>query len=273
VPTAAQPTETAASCRLTKACWPIFEFLIHFGRQVKHGHVAAPEQVRFEALAAFRDAEELASDDPATERLWHDKAKALMAYTVDYKMVNTPWDGRDYWFDNRFELDPQVLNHVEALGGDKFFEDCDEVQKEYEQAERRDRRDKAELAELLSLYFTCLRLGFRGRYDDRPQELADYTRRLYSRLPGYVTTRGKEMFPEAYRHNQEIKVDYRLGVSLTIVLVTFATILGAWLLGSHLAWGWAVSEIRKTAQEFEQAPRAVEEDAGEEGEAVMESGT
>ncbi len=247
-----------AAYHLTQACWPIFEFLIHFSRQLKYGSVAAPEQVRFEALAAFRDAEELARDDPTTERIWHDKAKALMAYAIDYKMVNTEWDGRDYWFENRFELDPQILGHVEALGGDKFFEDCDEVQREYEQAERRDRKDKDELAELLGLYFTCIRLGFKGRYHDRHQELADYTRRLYARLPGYAATRTREMFPDTYKHNQELKVDYRLGVKLITVLVSFAVIVCSWLLISHVLWDQSVKDIQKAAEYFTTIPNSTE---------------
>ena len=152
-------TSERASLRLTAACWPVFEFLTNFTRQVKHGTVPEPEQVHYEALSALRDAEDLARDDPATERLWNDRVKAMTVYLLDYKLINTEWDGRNYWFDNQFEVDPNVLDHAEALGGNLFFEDCDEMQREYELAERRDRRDKDELAELLSLYFVCLRLG------------------------------------------------------------------------------------------------------------------
>lgn len=239
--------ETPTRTRLTQACWPVFEFVTNFVRQCKRGVVPPPEQVRYEAISALRDAGELARDDPATERAWDDRVKAMMVYMIDYLMLNSNWDGRDFWFDSRLETDPDVLNAVEPLGGEKFFEDCDYIQKEYELAERRDRRDKYELGEQLGLYFICLRLGFKGQYHDRPQELADYTRRLFTRLPAYATTRAKEMFPEAYQHNQEIKVDYRLGVSLTIVLIIFACIVGASMLTFRLAWSNAVAGIRSSA--------------------------
>lgn len=243
-------TQERANARLTEVCWPVFEFLIHFNRQLKYGAVAAPEQVRFEALTAIRDAEEAARDEPTTERCWNDRVKGMMVYLIDYKMLNTDWAGRDYWFDHRFETDPEVLNHAGSEGGDKFFEDCDELQKEYEQAERRDRRDKDELAEQLGLYFTCLRLGFKGHFHDRPQELADYTRRLWSRLPAYASTRAKEMFPDAYRHNQELKVDYKLGLRLVVVLAVFAFIIVVWMGLSRLAWDSAVGEIRSAADDM-----------------------
>lgn len=235
--------EARPSTSLAEICWPVLEFVTNFTRQIKYGTVARPEQVRYEALSALRNAEDLAHDDPVLERVWNDRAKPIMVYLIDYKMLNTEWDGRNYWFDHRFETDPEVLNEIEALGGEKFFEQCDEVSKEYEVAERRDRRDKDELADLLGLFFVCLRLGFKGKYHDYPQELADYTRRLFARLPAYSTTRAKDMFPEAYRHNQEVKVDYRLGMSLAMVLLVFGVIIGVSAITFRTAWSSAVGEI------------------------------
>ncbi len=247
--------------RLTEVCWPVFEFLTNFVRQIKHGAVAAPDQVRYEALSALRDCEDLARDDASTERLWDERVKPIITYLLDYKMINTEWEGRDFWFDNPFETDPSILNHAQALGGEDFFRDCDEIQKEYELAERRDRRDKDELAELLGLYFICLRLGFKGQFHDRPQELADYTRRLFNRLPAYSNTRAKEMFPEAYLHNQELKINYNLGKSMMVVLVTFVAILGTALFAFQVAWSTAVGEIDESAQAWTEERRAVEPDA------------
>jgi type IV/VI secretion system ImpK/VasF family protein len=240
-----------STVRLTEVCWPVFEFLTNFGRYIKRGVIPPANTVRFEAITALRDAEELARNDPVSERLWYDHVKAMMVYLLDYKLLNTEWEGRDAWHDNPFETDPDVLNHAQALGGEDFFRECDEMQREYELAERRDRRDRHELAELLGLYFVCLRLGFKGQYHDRPQELADYTRRLFTRLPAYATTRAKEMFPDTYRHNQEIKVNYNLGMSMTVMMVIFLAILGVSLLTFHFAWNSAVGDIAKAAGQVE----------------------
>ncbi|MCK4340930.1 MAG: DotU family type IV/VI secretion system protein [Phycisphaerae bacterium] len=242
--------EERSTIRLTEVCWPLFDFAINFGRQVKFGATPPPDQVRYEALSAIRDAEDLAQRDPMALRAWEDHLKAMMCYFLDYKMLNCEWEGRDFWFDHRFETDVDILNHVEALGGEKFFEACDENQREYELAERRDRRDKFELAEKLNLYFICLRLGFKGQYHDRPQELADYTRRLFTRLPAYSTSRGKEMFPEAYKHNQEVKVDYKLGLSLTLVLVILVVVVGVSLTTFRVAWSRETAGINNAAAEW-----------------------
>lgn len=236
---------------ITTACWPVFEFVTNFARQVKHGSAPQPDQVRYEALSAMRDAEELARDDPTAERLWEDRVKPMMVFLVDYKMINSQWEGPEYWANNPFETDPQVLNHAQATGGEDFFRDCDEIQREYELAERRERRDRHELGELLSLYFVCLRLGFKGQYHDRPQELADYARRLWSRLPASATTRDKSrMFPDAYEHTQEVKVNYNLGLSLSVVAITFSIIIGLSVLAFRIAWGQAVDDIEVRANEW-----------------------
>ncbi len=260
-------TMERVSLRLTEVCWPVFEFLTNFDRQIKHGLVPAPDQVRYEALSALRDAEDLARNDPVTERAWEDRVKAMMCYLVDYKMLNSEWSGRDYWFDDPFETDPQILNHAQALGGEEFFRDCDEIQREYELAERRDRRDKDELAGILGLYFICLRLGFRGQFHDRPQELADYTRRLFSRLPAYGTTRGKELFPEAYRHNQEIKANYNLGMNLAIVVVSFVLVIAGWAVASRIAWEGKTNELSEEASQWTDegfVPRPIENGSDDE---------
>jgi type IV/VI secretion system ImpK/VasF family protein len=243
-----KPAAATSSLHLTEACWPVFEFLTNFTRQVKHGSVHAPEQVRFEAVSALRDAEDLARGDPVCERAWHDRVRAALVYLLDYKMINTEWPGRLYWLDNPFETDTTILAHAQALGGEDFFAKCDELQREYEAAERRERRDKDELAEQLNIYFVCLRLGFKGMFHDRPQELADYTRRLFTRLPAYAATRSKEMFPEAYKHNQEVRVDYHLGMSLTIVVLVLVVVVAGWFGVSRVAWSSAVGELNRAQQ-------------------------
>ena len=251
---------------LTESCWPVFEFLTNFVRLVNYGGAPQPEQARFEAVSALRDAEDQARNDSAVERLWSEQVKAILVYTIDYKMLNTDWDGRDHWFNNLLETDREVLNHAEALGGEEFFRACDELQREYELAERRERKDRFELAELLSLYFICLRLGFKGQFHDRPQELADYTRRLFSRLPAYATTRAREMFPDAYKQTEEVKVNYNLGLSLTVVLVTFAVILGVWLAISRIAWKNTTDDIHALSRAWAQGiPQVSAEPADTEG--------
>jgi hypothetical protein len=220
---------------LTEACWPVFEFITNFTRQIEHQTTPPGEQVRYEALSSLRDAEEIARDDPITERAWHDRVKAMMIYLIDYKMLNSNWDGA---------LDG--LGNIESLGGQQFFEDCDELQNEYDLAVRRDRRDTEELGAQLNLYFICLRLGFKGRMHDFQQELADYTHRLWARLPAQTATRGGEMFPQP--PPEQIDVDYKLGMKMATVIAIFVMILVTAAFTFRVAWNHAVGTISETRE-------------------------
>ena len=68
------------------------------------------------------------------------------------------------------------------------------------------------------------------------------------------------MFPDAYRHNQEVKVDYNLGLTLTVVLVTFFAVFAMWLGVSQFAWRMAVGDISKSATTLETQAVATEID-------------
>ena len=164
-----------------------------------------------------------AREDPVTERAWNDRVKAMMVYLIDYKMLNTDWDGRNYWFVPEPLRDrpggPRRTSR--ALGGEKFFEDCDEMQQgvRARRAPRPPGQGRTGRAAEPVLHLPAPGLQGAATTTGRrnwPTTPGGCSRRL----PAYATTRGKEMFPEAYRHNQELKVDYKLGMSLTMVLVT-----------------------------------------------------
>jgi type IV/VI secretion system ImpK/VasF family protein len=254
--------------RLTEVCWPVFQFLTDFGRRVQHGMPQDFKQVRFDAVTALRDAEEIAAGDPSSEKLWRQRVKTMMVYLLDYVLTETSWTGQEAWRLGPFETDPEMLGHEAVRGGSAFFEDCDQIQGEFELAERRDLSEKENLAELLGLYFICLSLGFKGQYQDRPQELADYTRRLFTRLPAHASTRAREMFPDSYRHNREVKVSYNLGMSLTVMVTIFVVIVVLAGVTFHIAWKSAVGDIATAAEQVENGTYfevGTTESAGESG--------
>jgi len=194
-------SEEAAPIRLVETCGPVFGFLANFVREVEVGDTPSPEDARHQALSAFRDSEDLARSDAVTEKAWDDRVKAMMVYLLDYKMTHADWKGREFWRGKPFEADATILGHAELVGGEAFFRDCEQVQGEYEQAAYQAGMERIKLAGVLSLYFICLRLGFEGQYEGRPQELADFSSRLWQALPAYAKTRIKEMFPDAYEHD------------------------------------------------------------------------
>lgn len=234
---------TAAQPRLSEICWPVFDVLIGFDRQVRSGEAPDAEQVRYELVHALGDAEDLARRDPTADRLWERRVKQMLVYLIDYKLLNSEWPGREYWWNHLFQTDPEILGEIEALGGEKFFQECDEVQKDYDLASSRHRADAAELGDLLALYYICLRLGFKGRYHDQPQELAEYTRRLFTRLPAYARTRETRIFGDQY--NPVIRPrPVPPGMAVTMLLLIAVVVVVAIGTSFRLAWKSATKEIQ-----------------------------
>jgi type VI protein secretion system component VasF len=231
----------------------MFFALIRFSQQARSGKTGAPENIRREMLTALREGAEIAAQDSAADRAWHERIRKLLIYFCDYRLSQTDWPGRAYWLNHRLETSPDGLAQPTGLGGDRFFDDCDELQKSYERVEHRDREDRGIMAEQLSLYYTAIRLGFRGRYHDFPVELEEYSRRLFALIPGQKTLGDDPMFPQAYDHTIKKPAIYALGVSVARIAAIFLVLLVAIIVVYQVAWRNAIRVIRESAETYESA--------------------
>lgn len=246
---------TPGGLLLTRACWPVFLTVMNVARQVRAGAEPDPEQVRMRVAAVLRDGGELAGADAAVDRAWRERIRAMLIYFVDYRMVQMRWRGQRFWLERRFETSPDGLGQTPALGGNKFFEDCDALQKVFLEAERQpDRQDKGLLAEQLALYFTCLRLGFRGQFQERPDRLEDYERQLYALLPGQRLLGDEELFPDAYKHTVKKQALYPVGRSLAIVAGFFTLVLVGTAVAYQIAWRLTTGAIAAEARLYADNP-------------------
>lgn len=249
--------ETTTNLTLTKACWPTFFFLIKFAQQVRATQQLDYDSVRREALSCLREGAEIASRDPDADRAWHDRIRKMLIYFVDYQLTQLDWPGRMRWYDQRLEISPEGLKQPAGLGGDRFFDDCDALQKMYESIEERDREDRAIIGEQLSLYFTAIRLGFKGRYHDFQADLNEYAKRLYQLLPEQRHLRDDPMFPQTYEHTLKKPAVYNVGVNVARVTAVFLTLLVLVIVGYQVAWRIAMKDIREAAQSYEGHASAV----------------
>jgi type VI protein secretion system component VasF len=246
----------APGLHLTRASWPTFFFLIRFLQQARAKQPLDYEQVRREALVALRDGAEIAAQDSLADRAWSERIRRMLIYVIDYHLAQADWAGRLTWRDHRLETSPEGLREPQALGGDRFFDDCDELQKQYEASEGRGRDDRDILAEQLSLYFTAIRLGFKGRYHGFDADLDEYARRLYQALPEQRSLKDDPMFPQAYAHTIRKPAVYALGVSIARIASVFVVTLLAVVIGYQVAWRIAIRDIRTAAETYESPPAA-----------------
>lgn len=235
--------------QLTQAAWPTLLTVLNVVSQVRAGQQPKPEQVRTRVLKALREGAEISVSDPELDRAWNERVRRMLIYFVDGRLINlTQWTGRHWWMEHRLELDRDGLDEVASEGGDRFFEMCDQLQTEYHAAERINRPDKHLLAEQLSLFYSAIRLGFRGKYQDLPDEFDEYTRKVYGLIPGQLGIRDEELFPETTKHTITKKAIYPIGRALTIVLGTFLIVLVSILVTYNIVWRNSTKAIREAAE-------------------------
>lgn len=246
---------------LTRCCWRTFMQVIGVARQTRSGEDLPPERVRSRMLAALREGGELAATSPEVERAWTQRIRAMLIYFVDDRLVQLRWNGGRWWLENRLQCAPEGLGRPQAQGGNWFYEDCDALRQEFLEAEHRNQPERELLAEQLGLYYTCLRLGFQGQFDGRPDLLKNYEMGLYAFLPGHSAVRDEELFPQAYQHTEKRKAIYDWGTKLAVVLTIFAFLVVGTVVVYRLAWSSTVDELEKAAKAYAAAPAPVGVDA------------
>lgn len=236
---------------LTRCCWRTFMQVIGVARQARSGEELPPERVRSRILAALREGGELAATSPEVERAWSQRIRAMLIYFVDDRLVQLRWNGSRWWLENRLQCAAEGLGRPQAQGGNWFYEDCDVLRQELLEAEHRQQPERELLAEQLSLYYTCLRLGFQGQFDGRPDLLKNYEMGLYAFLPGHGGVRDEELFPQAYKHTIERKAIYDWGTKLAVVLAVFGFLVVGSVVFYRLAWNRTTKAIETAANAYE----------------------
>lgn len=236
------------SLHLTRACWPVFSTLIDLARQARAGQDPKAEAARSRVVMAFRDAEDIVRTNADVERAWNDRVRAMLIYFADRRMVHLDWEGRYYWLEHRLETSRDGLGQPQALGGEKFFDDCDELQRQFDNANRSKRADAPLMAEQLALYYACIRMGFSGRIDG--DDLVDYARRLYLTLPTQRDIREDRLFPECYAHTVDKPAKYDLRTPLILIVTVFVVLLVGTIAAYQFAWHTATRAIKEAADRF-----------------------
>lgn len=137
------------SPKFAQAVDPVFLHVLDLYERISQGEPtsARDEHVRINAL--LDQAKAILGSSPE----W-DLAKYAIVSWIDELLVDTPWDGRDWWSNNVLE----VQHFNSRLCFERFFVRGQE-------ASTMDRRDA------LEVFYICVVLGFRGLY--REPQLAE----------------------------------------------------------------------------------------------------
>jgi len=221
-------------------------YLVAFQRRVEDGEPVSYQDTRAEVLLLLRELDQRSHSEPGLWENWT-KARIPLVYLIDEVMIlNCPWPYRNEWANECLEV--ALLGHPEALGGERFYSQCDEAIRNLETAERHDRHDRQVAAEILMVYYVALQTGFKGKYALDENAWREYKAHVFSKLPAFAQTRTRELFPEADDHTVRLDPNYEPVWRLLYVFMGFAFILLLYVGTTWGYWNEMISVLRDAAE-------------------------
>ena len=171
---------------LAELCEPIFRkvcLLNRLGR--KGGSTLSYDELRFEIEELFKDTRKAAQSDQRLKVKW-EKLELPLIFFVDSMISESGLAVAVNWNQNRL-----AYQRDELAGDEKFFDLLDETLAD----------PSNEATERLSIFYTCLGLGFTGWYSGQPEYLRGKMMDISHRIRSATDTdKTAKLCPEAYQN-------------------------------------------------------------------------
>ena len=171
---------------LSELCEPLLQkvcLLNRLGR--KGGGSSDYEQLRFEVKELFESMAKAAESDPVLKAQWQ-KLEFPLVFFTDSMIAESGLPVAGEWNRNRL-----AYERKELAGDEKFFDFLDETLSD----------PSNEATERLTIYYTCLGLGFSGWYAGQPEYLRGKMMDISQRIrPALDTDKAARICPEAYNN-------------------------------------------------------------------------
>jgi type VI protein secretion system component VasF len=182
-------------------CEPLFQYICRLNRSARKGGDHDYNTVRSEIKSLLENVRRQAKADPKLVSQFHSEQGKLflvLLFFVDFMVRNSALKFASEWV-NLAEKERQYA------GDEKFFDLFEEC--------LADRSDAA--TERLSVYYTCLGLGFTGWYIGQPEHLRRKMLECAGRLKGLVSANDiRKICPDAYEHVDSSNLVQPPGASL-----------------------------------------------------------
>jgi len=138
------------SPKFARAVDPIFSCVLDLFDRIDRGQPCDPADERAKIVKAFDAASAQLGNAPE----WKDLAAYAMYAWIDSELANVrPWDGRDWWQSHSLEVE----YWGQGVASTMFFERAKEAA-------------ALPSKDALEVFYVCIVLGFRGFYENMPEE-------------------------------------------------------------------------------------------------------
>ena len=167
---------------LVECCEPLFQFVCRLSRSARKGVAPEMVQVRSETKGVLAECRARAAQNQQQENF--ETIEIILLYFVDFMVRSSTLPFAKQWQD-------MASDKGQMAGDEDFFDQLD--------ATLRDQSDAA--TERVSVFYTCMGLGFTGWYAGQPEVLRKKMLEVSSRLRGLMDAdRSARICPEAYEH-------------------------------------------------------------------------
>jgi type IV/VI secretion system ImpK/VasF family protein len=168
---------------LLELCDPLFQYICRFNRSARKGGHHDLHQVRQEVKAMLAEMAGKAKSQPGLSTQL-EKIDIVLMFFVDFMIKSSAISNAGDWQELAFE-------RKELAGDEKFFDLLEET--------LGDRSEQAN--ERLSIYYTCMGLGFTGWYTGQPEYLRKKMLECSTRIRGLIDTdQSARICPESYEN-------------------------------------------------------------------------
>ena len=202
--------------KLLEVCEEVFQYACRMNRSARKGAPMEPAMVRSDSKTVLSRVRSKAGENPLLTQQF-DKVERPLIYFIDFMIEESDLPFAGEWKSNRLQNEYYSVND----GDEHFFDLLDETLRD----------NSREATERLSVFYTCLGLGFTGFYAGQPEYLRRKMMEMNARLRDVMETEaGARIVPEAYEHTDTsdlIQPPTRSLVSLVIVMiVVLVSLLG-----------------------------------------------
>lgn len=219
-------------------------YLVTVQRRVEDGEQLSYADTRAELLSLLSEQEQRSHAEPGLWEGWK-KARTPLVYLIDEVFIYMDWPHAGAWSDENFEV--QLLGHSEALGGDYFYNECEQALAELANAERANRPDLRTWVDIVTVYYVALQVGFKGRYRNSLDEWRKTKAEIFAKLPSYATTRTAELFPDTDDFTVVLDPNYEPVMRLLYVGIGVCVLMAIYLASTYGTWSQMTSELKTQA--------------------------
>jgi type VI secretion system protein ImpK len=167
---------------LVECCEPLFQCVCRLNRSARKGVSPEMPQARSELKGVLSECRARSVQNQQTEN--YEKVEIILLYFADFMVRSSALSFARQWQD-------MAQEKGQSAGDEDFFDQLDNT--------LRDPSDGA--TDRLSVFYTCMGLGFTGWYAGQPDVLRKKMLECSSRLRGQMDAdRSARICPEAYEH-------------------------------------------------------------------------